>query len=205
MNKIKLLYDVVKTMKAKEVLNGMLKAEVEKDQIQVFSIQNEFEKNLSTGQTKATVNAKVDYTMPCLQKRECPELPRHMHHFHMHGREGLKEKFAKCISALSMLNALQAEEREDKTIVMSLKASDLPEDVKLLFRENMGHADMRHHQGCSLLREFHLLDKLDLVFTMFINKSNEVEKFVIAADGNYADPQTEQHDLKGRAELSFVW
>lgn len=31
MNKVKLLYDVAKTMKAKEILNGVLKAEVEKD------------------------------------------------------------------------------------------------------------------------------------------------------------------------------
>lgn len=61
MNKIKLLYDVFKTVKSKEVFTGVFKAEIEKDQMKVFAIQNEFEKNLSTGQIKSKVNAEADY------------------------------------------------------------------------------------------------------------------------------------------------
>jgi hypothetical protein len=46
MNRIKLLYDVMKTIKTKEILTWML---------------NDFEENLSTGQIKIKMTASVDY------------------------------------------------------------------------------------------------------------------------------------------------
>ncbi len=214
MNKIKFLYDVAKTMKAKEVLNGVLKAEVEKDQVKIFSIQNEFEKNLSTGQTKSKVTAEMDYEgrtgtqehwARFDREREQHDFHRHMPHFHGRGREGLKEKFAKCALALGLLDAVKTEEQEDKTIVISLNANDLSADMKLLFHERMNQAGGHHHNGHRLMHEFCSVNELDLVISLHINKNYEVENILITAGGNQTDGQSQQHDLKAQAELSFVW
>lgn len=61
MNKLKLAYDVVKTMKDKEIVKGSLKVEGQKNQVQVLNVANEFERNLLTGETKAKINTQVDY------------------------------------------------------------------------------------------------------------------------------------------------
>ena len=42
MNKIQLMLDVVKAMKAKESFQGTLKAEGNKDQVKIFGGDNEF-------------------------------------------------------------------------------------------------------------------------------------------------------------------
>lgn len=44
MNKIKLLYDVVMTMKNKDALHGVLTAEAQKDRVNIFNIRNELGK-----------------------------------------------------------------------------------------------------------------------------------------------------------------
>jgi len=206
MNKVKLLYDVVKTLKAKEVVTGVLQADVEKDQVNIFSIRNDFEKNLLTRQTKAKVTATVDYegtrkkqqhhtgfTMPCPPERK-----------HMGFRHGLKGKFAMIAFALSILDALQIEEQPDKTIVMSLHANDLPEEMKQLLHEKVNQAGTCHHRH-SFINECGFADKLDLIITVLINKNYEVMKIVANAAGTQTDAQANPHNLKAKAELSFVW
>jgi hypothetical protein len=214
MNKIKFLYDVVKTMKTKEILNGVLKAEVEKDQVKIFSIQNEFEKNLSTGQIKSKVNAEVDYEGRTGAQEYCdgfginkeqPDFQRHIPHFHGRGREGLKEKFAKWAFALGILDAVKIEEQQDKTMVISLNVNDIPTDMKLLFHEKMSQAKGHHHFDHPLMHEVCAVDELDLVLNLHINKNYEVENILLTAGGNQSDRQSQQHDLKARAELCFLW
>ena len=51
MNKIKVLYDVVKTMKEKEVFKGNVKFEAAKGAVKVLSFSNEFETNIKSGET----------------------------------------------------------------------------------------------------------------------------------------------------------
>lgn len=46
MDKIKLLYDVVQTMRNKETIKGNLNVEVQKDWENVFTLKKDFEKNL---------------------------------------------------------------------------------------------------------------------------------------------------------------
>jgi hypothetical protein len=216
MNKIRVLYDVMNTMKAKEEVKGVLQVQVEKDQATILSLQNEFEKNLLTGKIKTKVTASLDYegriqghhtedAAPCRPERMHHDWLHHMHHFSSRGRRGLKEIFSKWTFALSLLNALQVEEREGKITVLSLSANDLPEDMKELFSERIIHAGRHHHQGHSLIREISSIDHLDIKLSIFINPNYEVEKVVVTAEGNQMDAQTSQHDLKADAQLVLVW
>ena len=61
MSKIKLLYDVFKTMKDKEAFNGDIKIEAIENEKKVFFLSNEFSTNKETGATKAKVTTEVDY------------------------------------------------------------------------------------------------------------------------------------------------
>ncbi|HWR45145.1 hypothetical protein [Sporomusa sp.] len=217
MNKLKLMYDVVKTLRSKEVIAGVFTADVQKDQAKIFSLQNEFEKNLITCQVKAKINTELDYDGKLLKHESNSEftLPHfcgHSHHqgrpLHHHGHAfrhgGIKGKLTRLSLALSILNAVQAAEQENKTIVLSLNANDLPEDMKVLLREKISHADA-HHPHHGLMKEFCTVDQLNFVVNVFINKNYEIEKVVATLGGSRSDEHHEQHDLNARVELSFTW
>ena len=61
MNKLKLMYDVVKTMKEKENLKGTFQAEGTKDRMKVFGCANEFARNTATGETRIKLNTEFDW------------------------------------------------------------------------------------------------------------------------------------------------
>ena len=42
-------------------LHGVLTAEAQKDRVNIFTIRNEFDKNLQTGLTKAKISTEIDY------------------------------------------------------------------------------------------------------------------------------------------------
>ncbi|AJQ29918.1 hypothetical protein [Pelosinus fermentans] len=215
MNKIRVLYDVMNTMKAKEEVKGVLQVQVEKDQATILSLQNEFEKNLLTGKMKTKVTASLDYegriqghhtedAAPCPPERTHHDCLHHMHHFSSHRRRGLNEIFSKWTFALSLLNALQFEERAGKITMISLSANDLPEDIKKLFSERINHAGRRHDRGHELIKVISSIDHLDIKLSIFINPNYEVEKVVVTAGGSQLDAQDHQHDLKANAQLILI-
>ncbi|MBP2643008.1 MAG: hypothetical protein H6Q67_895 [Firmicutes bacterium] len=212
MNKIKLLYDVVNTMKEKEGLQGVLNVQVEKDQAVVVSCQNEFEKNFLTGQTKVKVALQMDGPEN-IRLSEHPwgswhqdgkhhEFWQHKHPFH--GCRSLKEKLAKLALVFSLLHSLQAEEREDKSIVMSLNSNELPENVKHELLNKFFQAGMHHQHGDNILREFCAADKKEAVITMTVNQKYEVQQIVCRVEGwNNDESQMQPHNLKATIELSL--
>jgi hypothetical protein len=218
MNKLKVLYDVVKTMKNKEAFNGNLAVQVHKDDVQLFSLRNEFEKNLLTGQTKAKINTELDYegnivkhqsntefTTTCGGECRHHEFLRHLHPSHGTGCKGLKGKLSKIACALSILSALETKELEDKTILISLNAADLPEDTRALFCEKLSQAGSCHSHRHGFAKEFCESADLDFVITININKAYEAEKIVVTLVGTKKDEQNAPHDLTARAEVNFVW
>ena len=219
MNKIKLLYDVVRTMRNKEALHGVLTAEAQKDKVSIFTIRNEFDKNLTdrAAQMRKSVQrwimkesmlkheSNTEFILSCSgEDRHC-EFMKRVHGDHSAGCGGLKGMLAKLALALAILNALQAEEQESKSVVISLNADDLAEDTKELLCEKMSRASSCGHGGHGFIKEFCGVDKLDFLLKMFINKKSEVEKILITFGGSKSDGQNEQHDLKAKAELSFSW
>lgn len=216
MNKIKLLYDVVKALREKDVLNGVATAEVQKDQVRIFYIKNEFQKNLLTMQTKANITTEVDYEGKKVKHQSTTELTNHcpghgIHHRgfgHMHHTDrkcgSIKGKLSKVAFLLSLLNNLQASEQENKTTLITLELSEMPADIKTLIQEKMGQDDSYHdHDRNCFIKEFCAIEKGNFSFAMTVNKSSEIEKIVITFDGTQNKEQ-EQHVVSIIADLQLA-
>lgn len=216
MNKIKFLYDVVRVLRSKDIFTGVATAEVEKDQAKIFYVKNEFKKNLLTMQTTANIITEIDYagkqvkhqstteiTHPCTCQGMRPHFFRHLHH--TGGRcGGIKSKLEKIGFALSLLNNLQIEEHADKTSLVTLEVTEIPEDIKARFMERMNHGKAEPPEGrhC-FLQEFCSLEKGNLSIAMSVNKEYEIERVVVTFDGTQINAQNEKHELNIKAELQL--
>lgn len=223
MNKIKLMYDVVKTMKEKNVFKGTLKVEGTKDEQRIVSFDNVFEKNNLTGQTKAKINTEVDCEgkkMKMKNSIDC-ELPgchsphgfmKHIHHHHHRGKTGgFKDGLSRVAVLLSILNNIKTEEQEDKSVVLSLELADIPEDVRETIHEKMYNGCKYHetlhgnHDHHLFMKEFHSMKKTDFNLKIFINKNYEIENINLEVKGGQTNNEDEKHDLKFTAVLGLDW
>lgn len=208
MNKLKAIYDVLKIMKSKEMVTGSLTAKVEKDQVKMFGLESEFEKNLVTGKTKSKVNLEMDYEgrpsggetgefrfEHCHMMRGGHDGFHHHHGFHRWC--GLRPMFSHWAFGISLVQALQLEPGEDKKVVFTLNTKDLPEDVKELFQQRIEHAAFRHHHGGRLMNVFQSSTVPDLIAMVLVNEQLEVEKIQIHA--------ANEDGLMINGELSLRW
>lgn len=148
MNKIKVLYDVFKTMKDKEVFKGNVKLEAAKGEEKILSFSNEFETNTKDGKTKAKINVDLNSEEKKIKHesnsefniKDCPfhkfHRGMHMYHHEMHGHGGIKAKFSKITFVLNLLNNIEIEEKEGKSII-SLELKEVFKEMKDM------HKDMR--------------------------------------------------------------
>ena len=218
MNKIKLLYDVARTMKAKEKVNGVLTARVLKDKEEVFSLRNEFGKN-ATGEASTKVSCELNLDGSKVKRESLTEFStpgscqkRHgllgrffRHHRHgEHGCMGIRGFFSRISCALGILSSLQAEEEENGTAVISLTLSEIPEELRGLLLEKI---NQRHgcHQHCGVLAEGDALEMLDGVVVLTVNKGREIEKLTVNLDGRVQNPESESYTLAASAEALFAW
>lgn len=217
MNKLKVLYDVIKAMKDQEAFNGTITLQVRKDAAQILFLQNEFEKNLATGQTKAKINTEFDCDGNTMNHESNPEFKipnwgahgdhQFLNHMHHHGfcRESLKGRLSRLAFAFSLLMALEIEEQEDKGLVITLNAKDLTDDTKALLSEMLNRPHTHPHHGPSFLKHFTASENLDFLLTISVNNNYAVDKAMITLTGTQKDAQNEPHDIAARAELSFAW
>jgi hypothetical protein len=229
MNKVKILYDVVRTMKGKNVFKGALKAEGMKDEARVFSFDNVFERNNTKGQIKAKTSTDVDFEgrKMKLENNIDLEIPgckgphsfmkhMHAHHHaqHCHGEHsgGIKEGLNRIVAVLGMLNSLKVEEQEDKSVVLSLESADIPEEIKKAIHEKIQQHKSEEHEGMhgnhehhKFMKEFHSMDKADFKLRIIINKNSEVEKVTLEVDGEQTDAKDDKHVMKMQAELNLAW
>ncbi|MEG6584882.1 hypothetical protein [Dendrosporobacter sp. 1207_IL3150] len=216
MNKLKFLYDVVKTLRDKDVINGVATVEVQKDQAKILYVKNEFQKNLVTMETKANIISEVDYEGKKVKHQSTTEFTNHcpgngMHHKlfrHMHhagGRcGGIKAKLTKLSFVLGLLDNMKAEEQADKTTLVTLEMTELPEDIKTLIQERMIHAESHHNQRhCCFMKECSCIEKGKFTFAMTVNIDHEIEKIVVTFDGVQQNEDDEQHILDIVVELQL--
>lgn len=214
MNKLKVLYDVVKAVRNKEVMNGVLTADIQKDQATIFSIKNEFEKNMLTGQTKAKINTQLDYEGKSVKHESTTECSMPFGRGRFHGRMpgmhhhggrcgGLRGRFSGLAFALGVLNALEIREQENNAIMLSLEAAKLPEDLQEMVRERMKQAQA-HHSPHGFMKECCSLEKPDFKITVFINANCDIEKILAVFSGLQRDENKGQHEVKGSAELVLL-
>ena len=114
MNKIKLMYDVVKTLKEKEVLKGSVKAEARKNEVKVFRLEKEFEKNTLSGQVKSKISTELDYEGKTVKHESSTEFNlqdccREKHHGFirsMHGQHRHQDYNGKCCGIKGKLSKI---------------------------------------------------------------------------------------------------
>lgn len=210
MNKIKVLYDVFKEMKEKEVFKGNVKVEAAKGESKVFSFSNEFEVNAKSGETKAKLNVDLDAEGKKLKHesnsefniKDCPHHKfhkgMHMYHHGMHGHCGLKGKLSKITFVLNLLNNVQIEEIEEKYII-SLELKEVLKEIKDMHKdfhkgiddekileyhkqmhEGMNKDFCKHHE---FIKEILCSEQSNPLLKIYANKNNEVEKVEISAKG----------------------
>lgn len=209
MNKAKLLYDVITTLRGKENLRGTLEAKLEKGQTVVFSVRNDFEKQLGGGKTKLKMTTEMECEghpggarHGCRGRFEQSEDWGRHHHFHGGFHEGIKGKLDRIAFMISAFQALQVEEREGQGTVLSLNTRDLPEDMRCLIQDKIRHRGLgRHrHQG-GFLQEFSQAGPVDVQMTVLVNDKAEVKQASITAEAVQEGPDR----LTAQAEVNFAW
>jgi hypothetical protein len=217
MNKLKLLYDVARTMRNKDKVVGVLTALVRKDQEELFSTRTEFSKS-ATGEASAKVSCELNLDGSRVKRESLTEYTSagdccdgrglfgklFRHH---HGTKeccGIKGFFTKISFALGILSSLQAEEQGNGGAVISLKVSDLPDELHKLLLEKM---NQKHtcHSHCCILTESDKLEALDGVIVLTVNKGREIETFTVNLDGRLHNAANEQQTLSASAEVQFSW
>lgn len=227
MSKLKLVYDVISILKEKEVIRGIFQAEAKKDQLQIVSFTNEFEKNLSSGETKVKISTELDcdgkkvkhesqteFTMQdCCAGHRHHGFMKHMHHNHHNNCEnngdfkcgGIKGKLTKLAFVLSIFNQIKVDEKEDKSVFLSLSLNDIPDDIKKAFQERCSQRKMsEHHQHHGCIKEFCTLKDPKIEVKLWIKKTREIEKIVVTVDGNHVNELNENHDMSLLAELRLT-
>lgn len=217
MNKIKVLYDVFKTLKGKEIFNGEVKVEAVKEDTKIISFANEFSRNNITGETKVKINSELDIDgnkAKCNSNAEFTMKECHKHGFHgmhhMGGHEGVKNKLNKITFMLSILNNLNAEEKDDKAI-LTIDLKDILKEIKTMKAE--AHKDLsdeefnefhkkfherkhdEHHKYHKFIKELLSSEYDSATLNIIANKNNEVERIEITANG----------ETNVDASVSFVW
>jgi hypothetical protein len=216
MNKLKLLYDVAKVMKNQRKMDGVLQLNVRKDQEEVFSLRNKFEKN-EAGRTKTTVSSKLDLEGKHVTRESVTEfdLQDHCHHgsgmlrrlFHgRHGAEGCCGKrsfFGKLAIAFGLLSSLKIEEKESGTAVVSLELGDIPEDLQATLLEKMQfkHDCLSQH---GFLKERHKVETLKGGLVMTVNKERVIQTIACNLDGTATDENAGMHTMAAVAEVQFA-
>lgn len=216
MNKLKLLYDVVQTLKRKEVITGVLTAQVQKNQKQIFFLHNEFEKNLASRQVKAKIATELDYGGTACQHKDSDEFTPDRwgargHHgerpFHPHGHGfkhgGFRGGLTRLSLALSLLNALQITEQEGESTLLSLQSTDLPADLQTRLYEKLS-GERPHHRHHRLLKELGPVAQPRFTVNVFIDKSYEIQKAVVALSGSGTEEDQEPQELTAKVELTFA-
>lgn len=229
MNKIKLLYDVVMAMREKEVFRGTLKGEGFRDQVSFFSFTNEFERDTSSGQTKAKITTELDCDGKKVKHQSETEFTArcchghgnmrhgfmgHMHHHHGFKEHfgqgdgmcgGIKGKLTRVGLLLSMLNNLKVEEQADKSQLLSLNMKEIPEELKKALREKSHkHVFQDEHRPHCFMKELHSMDNPNFEIKVLVNQDSEVARVELSATGQQRD-QDKVCQVNLKAELNLNW
>jgi hypothetical protein len=218
MNKAKLLYDVVRVLKNKEKIEGVLSAYVQKDQVEVFSLRNQFTKDGATARTAVSCELSLDGKKV---KRESTtefsgselcchggmrRLFHHHHHRHHGGEErcGIKGALSRISFVLGLFSSLKAEEKDDGAAVLSIKLSEIPEELQALLRDKLNQR-AGCHGHCGFLEGNHTVQSLDGLALLTVNKEREIEKLSLHLDGRALNEKDEPHTLTATADVQFAW
>ena len=214
MSKIKLLYDVTKAMKNLEQIDGVLQLRVRKDQEEVFTLRNKFERN-KAGKTRTTVSTALNLDGGQVTRESTTEfdlsgschsgmLGKMLHRRRgAHGCCGIKGVFSKLSLAFGILSGLKVEEKGDGAAVVSLNLSEAPEELKAALQEKLQHKNECLSQH-GFLKECHQVASLDGVLVMTVNKDRVITAVTLNLDSTALDEDKGVHTMAASAEVQFA-
>ncbi len=214
MNKIKVIYDVVRKMKDKDSIKGTVKVEGLKDQEKIIELDSVFERNGQGCQVKGKSTIAVDCDGKKMKLENSIDFQKegscghHGFHHGVHG-VGIKDSCSKIVAALGILSSIKIDEKEDGGAILSLEAANIPEEVKSDIHEMIKncHEDQKqtccNHQHHMCMKDFHSMENTNFTLKVFINKGREIDKVIIDVNGEQKDEKGEKHQMKLAAELSF--
>jgi hypothetical protein len=208
MNKIKVLYDVFKTAKSKEIFKGEFKLEAEKDNATILNLTKEFEVNISKGNGRVKLAVEADYcgnetkheSSTEFNLNNCCDNKDLWNKIHGHHEDlkynGIKGYLNRITFLLALLSKINLKEKEDGAL-LTLDLKDFcsevcPECSKEVCCEITSDCCC----GCECYKEFLNCDYDDAVLTIDINKKSDVEKVEVAANAS---------DRKIKALLNLNW
>jgi hypothetical protein len=216
MKKIKLLYDVTRAMKNLEKIGGVLQVKVHKDDEEVFSMRNAFEKN-EAGKTRTTVSSVLNLDGGQVTRESTTEfdLSGRCHHgagmLHrmFHGRNGgdrccgVRGMFSRLSLAFGILSSLEVEEKGDGTAVVSLHLSEAPGELRAALLEKLQHKHdcLTEHD---FLKECHQVETLNGALVMTVNKDRSIETITVNLGSMARDEKKGPHTLAASAEVQFA-
>lgn len=222
MNKLKLIYDVVMTMKKKESINGSLQVEGKKDQVEFLRIENAFEKNLISGELKAKITTDIEAHGNTVKHQSTTELnlkncdhgacpgKRHGHHGSMKCG-GLKSKLGMLAFGIKLIDNMQIVEQEDEKLLLSINLDEFPEVLKSIHSghgqemSDAHHAHDLHHVHHAHLKELSTMEKVNIGVTILINKDKEIEKIQLIVAGKQNADDNSIHELNFQGEVQLNW
>lgn len=231
MNKIKLMYDVAKTMREKEVFTGSLAINGKRDQIDCFSFTNEFEKNTSTGQVKLKIKINMNCDGKQMKHESSSEFNiqnlrarmRHHHHHMGHNFDfqsccsddpercdsGFKTRMSGLMFILRVIDDMKVEELENNELALSIKLDELPEGLAnrmhSRFQHRMSPGNLQGHPRHPVMKALCCLEKPQIMVNIKLNQDKAIEAINITADGKRKDESDNLHDVNIKADLMLKW
>jgi hypothetical protein len=222
MNKAKLLYDVVRVLKNKEKINGVLTGQLQKDQEEVFSLHNVFAKNGEDAKT--TVSCQLNLDGKKVKRESSTEFSgsstnchggmmrrffQHQHHQHHqhHGAEGggcFKGALSRISFAFGLFSSLKVEEKEGGAAVLSLNLSEIPEELQAQLIEKLNQR-AACHPHCGVLEGCHTLETLSGLLLLTVTKEREIETAALHLESRVVNEKSEPHALTATANVQFAW
>ena len=213
MNKIKLMYDMVKVMREKESIAGTMKLQLQKEGKEIFHLNNEFSRDFSKGSGKASISSTFDHagkqfrhdsTTEChIDHQEGGPHCCHKHHFH-HGHQmgdchkGIKGKLTGIMAVLNAINNLQIEEEENKSMCLSLDLREVPDDLKEALHTHMMSG---HHGNPTFAHGFPVMEKG--VLECRIDKNYEILSITAVLEGKLQENNQPDKDMALNVSVVF--
>jgi hypothetical protein len=219
MNKIKVIYDVVRKMKDTNSIKGTAKVEGLKDEQKIIDLNSVFERNNQSHQVKGKTTIEVDCDGKKMKMENSIDFQKegccghhHFHHMH-HGPHavGLKGGLNRITTILGIVSSAKLDEKEDGSVILSLESADIPEEVKSGIHEILKQGQEHHkhmegsHQHHMFMKGFHGTENVDFTLNIFINKDSKIDKVKVDVKGEKEDEKNEKHQMKLAAELSLEW
>lgn len=220
MNKIKLMYDLITTLKDKEEVNGSVKIKGTKDDVAVITFENEFEKDAATGQVKTKIRTEVgqgeqkfrhesttEFNLRC-----CKEQLSQMHgsvichHPPRPIRGEMKERLNRLAFMLHTLNSIQAEEQPDGYVELSLDLMEIPGHLRQCMNEQADRKMFQiHHEECGVIKELLTVENPQVTLRARVNPRSEIERIVLTFGGEQREEGGDAHVMNLYVEVNLNW